>query len=76
MIEKPPIVMDIGRVLLYAVLDESVTYSGHSSLFVGDAEKGLTELGPVPCLAITEQFNTGEISIYSRGCTIPSMARR
>jgi hypothetical protein len=58
MIEKPPPIMGAGRVVLYAVLDDSVTYSGHSSLFVGG-----TELGPVPCLAITEELKSGEISL-------------
>lgn len=52
-----------GRVLEYAIVDESVTYSGHSSLFVGTATEGLKELGPVPCLAITKDLKTGEIAL-------------
>lgn len=48
MVKPPPVLMD-ARVLEYAVLDETVTYSGHSSLFIDGAE-----LGPVPCLAICQ----------------------
>lgn len=61
MIEKPPPVLGNARILEYAVLDESVTYSGHSSLFVGNVTEGLKELGPVPCLAIAQDLKTGEI---------------
>jgi ClpX C4-type zinc finger protein len=63
MIEKPPPMLGNGRVLEYAVVDDSVKYSGHSSLFVGDASNGLKELGPVPCLAITKDLKTGEIAL-------------
>ena len=52
-----------GLVLEYAIVDESVTYSGHRSLFVGDASGGLKELGPVPCLAITKDLKTGELAL-------------
>ena len=45
--EKPPPLLGNGRLLEYAVVDESVTYSGHSWLFVGDPTSGLKELGPV-----------------------------
>ena len=61
MIEKPPPVLGNARVLEYAVLDESVTYLGHSSLFAGNFTDGLKELGPVPCLAIAQDLKTGEI---------------
>jgi hypothetical protein len=44
---KPPPTLACTRVLEYAVLDDSVIYSGHSNLFVGNEE-----LGPVPRLAI------------------------
>jgi len=63
MSEKPPPVLGNARVLEYAVLDESVTYSGHSSLFVVNVDEGLKELGPVPCLAIGEDLKTGEIML-------------
>ena len=61
--EKPPPLLGNGRLLEYAVVDESVTYSGHSWLFVGDPTSGLKELGPVPCLAITNDLKTGEIAL-------------
>ena len=57
-----------GRVLEYVIVDESVTYSGHSSLFVGNTTGGLKELGPVPCLAITKDLNTGEIARQRGPC--------
>jgi hypothetical protein len=47
---EPPPVLDAARVLEYAVLDDSVRYSGHSSLFVDGKE-----LGPVPRLAICQE---------------------
>ena len=50
-------------VLEYAILDESVTYSGHSSLFVGTEDGVLKELGPVPCLAIAQELETGAIML-------------
>ncbi len=46
---KPPPALDSARLLAYAVLDESVSYSGHRLLFVDGKE-----LGPVPCLAICQ----------------------
>jgi len=63
MIEKPPPVLGNARVLEFADLDESVTYSGHSSLFVGNVKEGLKELGPVPRLAIAQDLTTGEIML-------------
>lgn len=63
MVEKPPPVLGNARVIEYAILDESVTYSGHSSLFVGKPDEGLKELGPVPCLAIAKDLKTGEIAL-------------
>lgn len=47
-LEPPPVVAS-SRVLEYAVLDDSVRYSGSSSLFVDGKE-----LGPVPRLAICQ----------------------
>lgn len=66
MIEKPPPVLGSGRVLEYAILDDSVTHSGRSSVFVG-SPAGLVELGPVRCLAITQDLRTGEISLLHCG---------
>jgi hypothetical protein len=62
-IENPPPVLGNARVLEYAILDESVKYSGHSTLFVGKPDQGLKELGPVPCLAIAQELKTGEIML-------------
>jgi ClpX C4-type zinc finger len=52
---KPPPLLASARVLEYAVVDESVGYSGKSWVFVGDRE-----LGRVPRLAVCEAFETGE----------------
>src|ERR1700719_3065093 len=49
---KPPLLLANARVLEYAVLDDSVRYSGRSFLFVDGKE-----LGPVPCLAICRESN-------------------
>jgi hypothetical protein len=46
---KPPPTLAGARVIEYAILDETVSYCGHSGLFVGGKE-----LGPVPCLAICQ----------------------
>jgi hypothetical protein len=51
---KPPPILACSRVLEYAILDESVCYSGHSNLFVGGHE-----LGRVPCLAISYDTQKG-----------------
>ena len=55
-IVTPPPMLNSARVLEYAILDESVSYSGHSSLFVDGKE-----LGPVPCLAIGQVKNDTEV---------------
>jgi len=60
---KPPAVLDNGRVLEYAELGPSVTYSGHGSVFTGDPGGELKELGLVPCLAITQDLDSGEIRL-------------
>lgn len=44
---SPPPVLDCARVIEYAILNESVGYSGRTLLFVDGKE-----LGEVPCLAI------------------------
>ena len=62
MAQKPPPMLGNGRVLEYAIV-ESVTYSGNRSLFVGNGNEGLKELGPVPCLAISKNLKTGEIAL-------------
>jgi ClpX C4-type zinc finger protein len=54
-----PPVLDGARVLEYAVLDESVSYSGHSSLFIDGKE-----LGPVPCLAICQVKNEAGVLLF------------
>jgi len=61
MSEKPPSVLGDALVLAYAVLEASVTYTGKRPLFVGTPAEGMKELGPVPCLAITEDLETGKI---------------
>src|SRR4051812_5672072 len=61
MTAKPPPVLCNARVLEYAVLDGSVTYTGRNPLFVGTGKEGFKELGLVPFLAIAEDLETGEI---------------
>lgn len=56
---KPPPFLDSAHVLVYAVLDESVSYSGHSSLFINGKE-----LGPVPCLAICQGPNDSGVLLF------------
>ena len=64
MIENAPPVLGNGqRVLAYAVVDDSVRYVGRRLTFVGNGKGELEELGPVPCIAITEDFKTGEINL-------------
>ena len=55
MTPKPPPVLASARVLEYAVLDDSVGYSGKTWVFVGDRE-----LGRVPRLAVCEGLETAE----------------
>jgi hypothetical protein len=59
MMEKPPSVINSARIIAYAVLDESVCYRGHSSLFVDGKE-----VGAVPCLAIGQDLNDTEIFLF------------
>jgi hypothetical protein len=58
-LRNPPPVLDSARLLDYAVLDESVSYSGHSSLFVDGKE-----LGPVPCLAICQALDGAGVLLF------------
>jgi hypothetical protein len=44
---EPPAILDSSLVLLYAVLDDSVTYTGRACVLVGGKS-----IDPVPCLAI------------------------
>lgn len=53
---KPPPILANAHVLEYAILDSSVHYSGHSSLFVDGSE-----LGPVPCLVICQELKAARI---------------
>src|SRR5260370_36143249 len=55
----PPPVLDSARVIEYAVLDKSVRYSGHSSLFVDGRE-----LGPVPRLAICQPLDGASALLF------------
>jgi ClpX C4-type zinc finger len=50
--DAPPPVLDGARVLAYAVLDESVQWTGRQILLVGDKE-----LGPVPRLALCQNVS-------------------
>jgi hypothetical protein len=57
----PPIICVNDRVLLhYAVLNDSVGYNfGHGLMFVGEEE-----IGKVPCLAICQDRNTPQFTLY------------
>jgi hypothetical protein len=55
----PPPVLDCARVIEYAVLNESVGYSGHTLLFVGGKE-----LGQVPYLAICEDKKPSRFLLF------------
>ena len=48
---EPPYVLDSARVHFYAILDDSVTYTGRITTYVGGRL-----LGPVPRLAICENL--------------------
>lgn len=56
---SPPPVLDCARVTEFAVLDESVAYSGRTLLFVDGKE-----LGRVPCLAICEDKKQTDILLF------------
>ena len=58
-LDAPPPVIDNARVLEYAILDATVSYSGHSRLFVNGKE-----LGPVPCLVIGAALKTNETFLF------------
>jgi len=48
-ISAPPPVLDSARVLAYAILDDSVQWTGRDKLFHDGRE-----VGPVPCLALCQ----------------------
>lgn len=48
----PPPVIDMARVIEYAILDESVRWTGRQLIFVGKQQ-----LGPVPRLAICQNLS-------------------
>jgi hypothetical protein len=53
--DAPPPVLDMARVLAYAIVDDSVQWTGRQTIFVGGEE-----LGPVPCLALAQSIS-GEL---------------
>lgn len=55
---KPPPSLTSGRVLEYACLPKSVPYSGAALQFSGHEE-----VGWVPCLALEENLQSGEVSL-------------
>ena len=67
----PPLELANAGLLEYAVLGQSVTYSGHSSLFVDGKE-----LGPVPCLAICQPFDKNNVLLLhcDRDWTVLALA--
>ena len=56
---SPPPVLDSARVLNYVIIGEEIKFSGRSLLFVDGKE-----LGPVPCLAICEERETGGVLLF------------
>jgi len=50
----PPPVLDMARVIAFAILDESVQWTGRQKLIVGGKE-----LGPVPRLALCQNVSGG-----------------
>jgi hypothetical protein len=58
-ISKPPPVLDCARVLEYAVLSDSVSFSGRTLLFVDGKE-----LDRAPCLAICQKLNEADVLLF------------
>jgi hypothetical protein len=52
MSDAPPPVLDRARVIAYAIVDDSVQWTGRQKLFVGE-----NELGPVPRLALCQNVS-------------------
>lgn len=71
-LRKPPLVLDNARVVEYAVLNNSVNFSGRTLLFVEGKE-----LGPLPCLAICENLEDAAILLFhcDRDWTVLGVAR-
>jgi hypothetical protein len=59
MIEEPPPVLNCARVLAYAEVDSSVKHTGRITLYVGGKE-----LGPVPRLALCQNFDEGDVMLF------------
>ena len=57
--QEPPPILDCARVLEYAEVDESVRYTGRSTLYVDGKE-----LGAVPRLALCQSFDETEVMIF------------
>jgi hypothetical protein len=57
--QRPPPVLDCAWVLEYAEVDESVRYTGKSTLYVGGKE-----LGAVPRLALCQNLDEAEVMIF------------
>jgi hypothetical protein len=62
----PPPVLMKSRVLQYAILGPRVGFSGHTDVFVGQAED-LKELGRVPALAIGESLDSRTRTLFYCG---------
>ncbi len=56
---KPPPTLAGCRVLKYAILDNSVSYSGHNRMFRGNEEVAL-----VPCLAIGQNSKEPGVTLF------------
>ena len=56
---KPPPVLAGARVLEYAIVDDSVKFTGELQLYVDDRR-----LGAVPRLAISENLDDAELLLY------------
>jgi hypothetical protein len=52
-------VLDSAHVVEYAIVDESVTYTGKSTLYVGGEP-----IGAVPCLAICRNLSDGLVLLF------------
>jgi hypothetical protein len=58
-IHKPPPVIDHAQLLQYAILDESVGYSGRTLLLVNE-----NEIGRVPCLAVCRDARSEGVLLF------------
>ena len=57
--QGPPPIIDGARVLEYAILDESVSFTGRLQLYHGGQR-----VGPVPCLAICKNPDMDELLLF------------